>query len=64
MRETKRSRHQKTACSHNTKTATETAGIRRTVCDSCGHMSFDYLYDVFAAENEQLSFAVDEVSPR
>ncbi len=54
MRETKRGRHHKTTCGHDTKTATETAGIQRTVCDSCGHVSFNYLYDVFAKEKEQL----------
>ena len=59
MRETKRGRHKKVECRHNTKTATETAGIQRTVCDTCGHMSFDYLYDVFAEQKEQLRLVGD-----
>ena len=59
MRETKRGRHQKTTCGHDIKTATETAGIQRTVCDTCGHVSFNYLYDVFAEEKEQLRLAGD-----
>ncbi len=59
MRGTRRGRHQKAVCGHNTTTATETAGIQRTVCDTCGHVSFDYLYDVFAEEKEQLRLVGD-----
>ena len=59
MRETKRGRNQKTTCRHDTKTATETAGIQRMVCDTCGHVSFNYLHDVFAEENEQLRLVGD-----
>lgn len=56
MRETKRGRHEKVECRHNTKTSTETAGIQRTVCGTCGHVSFNFLHDVFAEEQQQLDF--------
>lgn len=59
MARERRGRHEKIECGHDTKTATETAGIQRTVCDTCGHVSFNFLYDVFAVEQEQLDFATD-----
>ncbi len=53
-RETKRGRHEKIDCGHDNLTATETAGIQRLVCDTCGHVSFNFLYDVFEQERTQL----------
>lgn len=55
MRDSKRGRHEKVDCGHSTKTSTEIAGIERTVCATCGRVSFEFLYDVFAEEQAQLA---------
>ena len=41
-------------CGHKPKTYTEIAGIKRAVCDKCGHVSIDFARDVFAEERKQL----------
>jgi hypothetical protein len=50
----KRGRHEKAECRHRKKKAIENAGLRRTVCQKCGSVSVDFLFDVFAEEQEQL----------
>lgn len=54
IRETKSRRGDDTGCGHKPKTYTETAGIKRAVCDKCGNVSIDFVRDVFAEEREQL----------
>ncbi len=50
----KRGRHERIKCRHRKKKSSETAGLRRTVCQRCGSVTVDFVYDVFAAEREQL----------
>ncbi len=50
----KRGRHERIECRHRKKKSLETAGLRRTVCQRCGAVTVDFLYDVFAEEQEQL----------
>ena len=50
----KRGRHERVECRHRKKKSLETAGLRRTVCQRCGAVTVDFLYDVFAEEQEQL----------
>jgi hypothetical protein len=50
----KRGRHERIECRHRKKRTVENAGIQRRVCDKCGHVSFNYLFDVFAEEQQQL----------
>lgn len=50
----KRGRHERIECRHRKKKSIETAGLRRTVCQRCGSVTVDFLYDVFAEEQEQL----------
>ena len=50
----KRGRHERIECRHRKKQKSELAGIQRTVCSKCGHVSVDYLFDVFAEEQQQL----------
>ncbi|MFZ0013432.1 MAG: hypothetical protein WAL25_04880 [Acidimicrobiia bacterium] len=50
----RRGRHEKIECRHRKKQSTETAGLRRTFCQRCGTVTVDFLYDVFAEEQEQL----------
>ncbi len=54
----KRGRHERVECRHRKKMITETAGLRRTVCQRCGSVSVDFLYDVFAEEQKQLRHLV------
>ena len=54
IRETKPRRGTETDCGHKLKTYTETAGIKRAVCDKCGRVSIDFVRDVFAEERKQL----------
>lgn len=54
MRPVKRGRHEKADCRHRKTKSSETAGLRRTVCQRCGAVTVDFLYDVFAEEQEQL----------
>lgn len=46
-------------CRHPERIATDTAGLQRSVCADCGHVSVGYLYDVFADQVEQLAFDTD-----
>lgn len=50
----KRGRHERIECRHRKKAVTETAGLRRTVCQRCGTVTVQYLHDVFARQQEQL----------
>jgi hypothetical protein len=50
----KRGRHERVECRHRKKKSSETAGLRRTVCQRCGSVTVDFVYDVFAEEQEQL----------
>lgn len=54
MRPVKRGRHERVECRHRKKKSSETAGLRRTVCSKCGVVTVDFVYDVFAEEQEQL----------
>lgn len=51
----KRGRHERVDCRHRRKKHTETAGLRRTVCQRCGAVTVHFLYDVFAEEQKQLA---------
>ena len=51
----KRGRHERVECRHRNKTRLETAGLRRTFCHRCGTVTVDFLYDVFAEQQRQLS---------
>jgi hypothetical protein len=46
------------SCSHMKTVTTETAGLERDACETCGHVSMRFLYDVFEdlAEQTELSF--------
>lgn len=50
----KRGRHERVKCRHRKKTVTETAGLRRTVCQRCGAVAVLFLHDVFAEQQKQL----------
>ena len=54
MRRGKRGRHERIECKHRKKLTTETAGLQRSVCQKCGHVSVDFLFDIFAEEQQQL----------
>lgn len=54
MRRGKRGRHERIECKHLKKLATETAGLQWCVCQKCGHVSVDFLFDIFAEEQQQL----------
>ncbi|MGH3650555.1 MAG: hypothetical protein ACRDU9_07570 [Acidimicrobiia bacterium] len=54
MRSVKRGRHERSECRHHQKKTVETAGLRRTVCPRCKTVTVDFVYDVFAEEQEQL----------
>lgn len=56
----KRGRHERIECRHRKKRIVENAGIQRRVCDRCGHVSFNYLFDVFAEEQQQLEARPNE----
>lgn len=57
----KRGRHERMECRHRKKMVTETAGIQRRVCERCGRVTFNYLYDVFAEEQSQLEAYPNQV---
>lgn len=50
----KRGRHERYECRHRKKRVTETAGIELKVCEKCGRVNVNYLFDVFAEEQQQL----------
>lgn len=54
MNTNKRGRHERIECKHRKKRSSALAGMQRNVCQKCGHVSVDYLFDVFAEEQQQL----------
>lgn len=54
MKSNKRGRHERIDCKHRKKQTSSLAGMQRKVCQKCGNVSFDYLFDVFAEEQLQL----------
>ena len=54
MRRGNRGRHERIECRHRKKLATETAGLQWRVCQRCGRVSVDFLFDIFAEEQQQL----------
>ena len=54
MTSNRRGRHERIDCKHRKNQKTELAGMQRSVCVKCGHVSVDYLFDVFAEEQQQL----------
>jgi hypothetical protein len=42
-----RSREEPEPCQHEQVIVTANAGLQRTVCGSCGHVSLGYLHDTF-----------------
>jgi hypothetical protein len=43
------------SCRHMNTVTTETAGLERDSCETCGHVSMRFLYDVFEDLTEQMS---------
>ena len=54
MKSNRRGRHERIECRHRKKQRSELAGMQRIVCQQCGNVSVDYLFDVFAEEQQQL----------
>lgn len=46
-------RRARAGCEHSSVTRTENAGIGRTVCDDCGHVSVEFAKATFAADANQ-----------
>lgn len=44
----------KVPCQHEETKTVITAGLRRTVCQRCSHVSVDFVEDVFEEERAQL----------
>ena len=42
-----RNREEPEPCQHEQVNVTDNAGLRRTVCGDCGHVSLGYLHDTF-----------------
>ncbi len=51
------------SCRHMRTIITETAGLERAACETCGHVSMKYLYDVFEQLSEQIEFNSDQTEP-
>jgi hypothetical protein len=49
-----RDRESRINCQHRETKSATIAGLRRTVCQSCGLVSVDFVKDVFAEERRQL----------
>lgn len=41
-------------CAHEHRVKNGFAGLGRSVCEKCGHVSVSYLYDMFEEERRQL----------
>jgi hypothetical protein len=54
MKTNKRGRHERVDCKHRRKQTSRLAGMQRNVCQKCGNVSVNYLFDVFAEEQLQL----------
>ena len=54
MKNNKRGKHERIDCKHRKKQSLRLAGMQRNVCQKCGNISVDYLFDVFAEEQLQL----------
>ena len=54
MKNAKRGRHERIDCKHRKNQTSKLAGMQRNVCQKCGNVSVDYLFDVFAEEQLQL----------
>jgi hypothetical protein len=50
----KRDRESRDTCKHREVRSATIAGLRRTVCESCGLVSVGFVKDVFAEERKQL----------
>lgn len=48
------------SCRHTKTVITETAGLERDACETCGHVSMRFLYDVFEDLAEQMEFSSDQ----
>ncbi len=61
MRSTTRGSKELTdSCLHRKTVTTETAGLERDACETCGHVSMRFLYDVFEDLAEQMEFSSDQ----
>ena len=60
MKNNRRGRHERIDCKHSKKQTSSLAGMRRVVCRSCGNVSVDFLFDVFAEEQSQLDAYVSQ----
>lgn len=49
-----------TECQHSQSVETSFAGLGRSVCESCGHVSVSYEYNLFEEERDQLNESEDE----
>lgn len=56
----KNGRTQTAECDHDHRVEAAFAGLGRSVCESCGHVSLSYQYDLFEEEREQLNESEDE----
>ena len=54
MKNGKRGRHERIDCKHRKKQTTQNYGLQRRVCEKCGHVSVEFLFDVFAEEQQRL----------
>jgi len=54
MKNSRRGRHERIDCRHRKKQTSKLAGMQRIVCQKCGNVSVDFLFDVFAEEQQQL----------
>ncbi|MCI0542962.1 MAG: hypothetical protein L0Z49_00780 [Actinobacteria bacterium] len=49
-------------CKHEQVNITNNAGLQRTVCGDCGHVSLGYLYDTFEGLADQIPDLVDQAT--
>ena len=54
MRRGKHGRHERIQCKHLKKLATKTTDLQWCACQQCGPVSVDFLFDIFAEEQQQL----------
>jgi hypothetical protein len=48
------------SCRHMKTVTTQTAGLERDACETCGHVSMRFLYDVFEDLAEKTELSLDQ----